>query len=146
MLWTRIGTRDGRVWHVFFLRALITIAPRCARHRRHRARWLPGRRRMDRVAYRGARHVRVGGRAGQSAVHCVRLPPPRPRLCVDPARGLVGCALCWEQGTGSFQALSEPGPHRGRIAGAANGGNASNRAARFCLRCPPAIKAYDMKI
>jgi hypothetical protein len=102
---------------------------------------------MDRVARRGTRHVRVRWRAGQPAVHRVRLPPPRSGSRVDPARGVAGCALSWEQGSGGFQASSEPDPHRrGRAAGVASSRNASDCAAHSYLCCSLASRAYDMKI
>ena len=147
LLWMCTDARDGRIRHILFLRTLVTLAPRCARRRCPRARRIPVCYCMDRVARRGARHVRIHGRAGQPAVHRVWLPPPRSGFRVDPARGVVGCTLFWEQCSGDFQASSEPGPHRrGRVARVANSSNASNRGTRFYLRYSLASRAYGMRI
>ena len=147
MIWTCTDACDGRIRQILFLRTLVTLAPLCARRRCPRARRISGCHCMGRVAHCGARHVRVHGRAGQSAVHRVRLPPPRFGFCLDPAWGMAGCALSREQSSGGFEPESESTPHRrDRVAGVANSSNASNRTGRSHLRCSPASKAYDMKI
>jgi len=94
--------RGGHLRLVFLLRALFAPTSRRALRRCPRPRRLPRRHGVDCVARRGARHVHIGGRAGQLAVYCVRLPPPRTGPRVDAAWGLAGCGLCWEQGPSYF--------------------------------------------
>jgi hypothetical protein len=96
LLWTWPDARDRRIWHILFLRTLITLAPRCARRRCPCTRRIPVCYCMDGVACRGARNVRVHGCAGQPAIHRVWLPPPRSGFRVDAARGVVGYTLSWE--------------------------------------------------
>lgn len=96
--------RDGYLQLVLLLRTFFTPTARRSLRLSPRPCWLPLRRRVDRVACRGACNVRVDGRTSQPAVHRVRFPPPRTGLCVDAAWGLVGSGVCWEQSPGSFHA------------------------------------------